>query len=461
MPEGREDTDVTVDTHSLLLSLAGQLDDELLGWCRELVAVGEGDYAIELVTAAVQADRVRLPAGPHEQLYTAASRRQLLGRGETLPAQDGSPRMRHRFLADPASGGFPTPTEERSPEHALGAVPSRLLRNCELWLSWRCTPTGAAPGPLPHPVVLIETDEADGADVLAYQVGEVLLRAGVFASVEVFSADMELGDYHRAALAEAHRVEVTGDRPLPEDTRVPGRPGPSGSPGGRSRTDAPGNGADPRGRDGGRRQEPPRTGPIVGSDGPRSAPLRPVDRVITARSSGPRRPRPENTDRSDTGFDEIASGLTFDRASDSHDEVFRQDGPDGAAPDRPTGPPPVERRAAEPPREGERRPGPPPRPPVAGTGHFPAAPDRPGPGRPVPPGGGSGKRPPGRPDETSEAPLSDVEQRLLRQLHEELAAREDPGGATSTDGPRIFRGANGGRKPRPTRPTDPPPDRAS
>jgi len=68
MPEGREVTDVTVDTHSLLLSLAGLLDDELLGWCRELVAVGEGDYALELVTAAVQADRVRLPAATHEAL---------------------------------------------------------------------------------------------------------------------------------------------------------------------------------------------------------------------------------------------------------------------------------------------------------------------------------------------------------------------------------------------------------
>jgi hypothetical protein len=56
--------------------------------------------------------------------------------------------------------------------------------------------------------------------------------------------------------------------------------------------------------------------------------------------------------------------------------------------------------------------------------------------------------------------LSDVEQRLLRQLHEELAAREDRGSAApDKDQPRIFRGANGGRKPRPTRPGDPPPDR--
>ncbi|MBO0851653.1 MAG: hypothetical protein J2P20_19485, partial [Pseudonocardia sp.] len=212
MPEGRDAVDVTVETHSLLLSLAGLVDDELLGWCRELVAVGEGDYAIELATSTVQADRVRLASGPHDALLAAAGRRQLLAAGETLPPADQSPRMRHRFVADPTSAGFPPgPNGERDPEVALRAVPSRLLRDCQVLLVWRTTPTGGAPGPLPHPVVLIETAEAAGADVLAYQVGEVLARAGVFASVEVFAAEHQLGDYHRAALTEARRIEVAPD----------------------------------------------------------------------------------------------------------------------------------------------------------------------------------------------------------------------------------------------------------
>ncbi|HWN31286.1 MAG TPA: hypothetical protein VNP03_01020 [Pseudonocardia sp.] len=490
MPEDREVIDVTVDTHSLLLSLAGLLDDELLGWCRELVAVGEGDYALELATAAVQADRVRLSTTVHDQLYAAASRLKLLGRGESLPAPDSTPRLRHRFLADPASGGFPVVTGERSPEHALGAVPSRLLRDCELWLSWRCTPAGSAPGPLPHPVVLIEADDSDGADVLAYQVGEVLLRAGVFASVEVFAADIELGDYHRAALAEAHRVEMTGDRPLSEATGVTRAVAPNGRPGG-ARPEAPANGAEPRPRDTARRPEPPRGGQSTGAaEGGRPAPLRPVDRVITARSSTPRRPRNERTDRSDAGFDEIASGLTFDRGGgDNDDDLFRPDVADGpgASPDLP----PADRRPGGEPWGGSRdggpareepkgRPGPPPRPTPPGTGAFSAGPERTAANRPVPPAGpggpggpggpngpggpgGPGKRPPGRPDDTADGPLSDVEQRLLRQLHEELAAREDRGSSPpGKDEPRIFRGANGGgrKPPRPTRPNDPPPDRA-
>jgi len=379
--------------------------------------------------------------------------------------------MRHRFLADPASSGFPVPTGERSPEYALGAVPSRLLRDCELWLSWRCTPAGAAPGPLPHPVVLIEAEEADGADVLAYQVGEVLLRAGVFASVEVFAADMELGDYHRAALAEAHRLDVTGDRPLTEATGGTRAVGDPGGADGRPRPETVGNGADPRSREAARRSEPPRPGPLASSDGSRPTPLRPVDRVIAARGAAPRRPRPEHTDRSDAGFDEVASGLTFDRSTTPPDGgLFGGDG----STDRPNGvtDPSAERRpgesregqwgaagpqAGEPPRPAERRPAPP-RPMPPGPGPYPPA-GGPGPARPVPPGGGSGKRPPGRPDDQpSDAPLSDVEQRLLRQLHEELAAREDEGSPSpGKEGPRIFRGANGGRKPRPNRPSDPPP----
>jgi hypothetical protein len=59
--------------------------------------------------------------------------------------------------------------------------------------------------------------------------------------------------------------------------------------------------------------------------------------------------------------------------------------------------------------------------------------------------------------------LSDVEQRLLRQLHEELAAREDGDPHPERQAPqatRMFRNTNGGRKPRGPRPTGPPPDQA-
>src|SRR5213082_1134595 len=92
-------TGALADTHSLLLSLAGLIDDELLGWCRELAAVGESDYALELVTAAIAADRLRVPEAVHAAL-PQAGRSQA---GLELPAPDPAPVMTHRFLADPAA----------------------------------------------------------------------------------------------------------------------------------------------------------------------------------------------------------------------------------------------------------------------------------------------------------------------------------------------------------------------
>jgi len=453
MPEGREDH-ATVETHSLLLSLAGLVDDELLGWCRELVAVGEGDYAVELLTSAVQADRVRLPAGLHGALLDAATRRHTLGRPETFPPEDPQPTMRHRFSADPTVAGLPAPAS--SPEVALREVPARLLRDCRIWLTWRITPAGSAPGPLPHPVVLVEATEAAGADVLAYQVGEVLWRSGVFASVEVFAAPEELGEYHRAALAEANRVELGGPgaRPFSELTGTgpkavgstggpskvsgPSAGGPNGtangaapnpaspngvSPNGSAANAAPGNGATPNGvapngvgpagerprpgprpgpraGQGGGNVEPPRPAdlprrqgsPPEGRDAGRRPPLHPVDRVIAARESNARRPRPE-------GADDLAPGPNLDR--------------------------PAERT-------------------------NPGMADA-----PVDPADGLGPAPVGV-DGGPDSGLSDVEQRLLRQLHEELAARDEQ---PEDDGPR--RPSGNGQGPRPQRPSGPPPEQSA
>jgi hypothetical protein len=465
MSEGLEDADVAVETHSLLLSLAGLIDDELLGWCRELVAVGESEYALELVTAAVQADGVRLPERLHTDLLDTAHRRRVLGWADGLPSADPSARMSHRFAVDPVEHGFPPRSAAHSPEEALRAVPPRLLRDCQLWLSWRLTPAGSAPGPLPHPVVLVETSDAIGAEVLAYQLAEVLARAGVFASVEVFSGDLELGEYHRAALAEAHSMtgpDGSPDQPRPERAvgsgtapvdQVPPRPSP------RARV-APGpNGTAARGP-AGPLPDAPRPGPAAGPDGGRRPPMHPVDRVITARSSAPRRPRP---DRQPGSLDDVAAGLNFDRgvvngepadaSADGTGEHPQQDRPQQDRPqqdrpqqDRPRDPNWGAARDDQRPPPGQPRP----KPPLpGGTGGI----------RPVPPGpAGPPKRPaPGpRPADLPDATeLSDVEQRLLRQLHEELAAREDESGGPLPDQDqppsRIFRSANGGRKRPPPR----------
>ena len=58
--------------HDLLLALAGRLDDDLLAWARELLAVGEEDQAVELATAALAAERVVLPPTLRDALVAAA-----------------------------------------------------------------------------------------------------------------------------------------------------------------------------------------------------------------------------------------------------------------------------------------------------------------------------------------------------------------------------------------------------
>ena len=480
MPEGLEDADVAVETHSLLLSLAGLIDDELLGWCRELVAVGDSDYALELVVAAVQADRIRLPGPLHADLIGAALRRRVLSRSEAFPSPDSTPRMQHRFASDPAEQGFGARIAARSPETALLSVPARLLRDCQLWLTWRVTPAGGAPGPLPHPVVLIETLDGIGAEVLAYQVAEVLSRAGVFASVEVFTSEMELSDYHRAALAKSHSVfepehhEGSGAaerQPLggaePADLTVPTQT-PSPTP--RARVEPPVNGSGPSGR--AAENNGMRSAPASGSDGARRSPMHPVDRVITARSSAPRRPRP---DRQPGTLDDVASGLNFERGAGGFDvereqsvaepEPVRDDElpperpqPERRAPERPRNDSmwSNSREVGMPPRDSAREDQPPPHPgpsPVAERGPVDRGPaDRPP--RPNPGPKAAPKRPVARPgDGASDEPaadLSDVEQRLLRQLHEELAAREDRGMPMLPENgqppSRMFRGANGSRK---------------
>lgn len=519
MSDGLEDADVAVETHGLLLSLAGLIDDELLGWCRELVAVGESEYALELVTASVQADRVRLPEQLHADLLDTALRHRVLGRADTLPPADATPRMRHRFSTDPTEHGFPERPFGPAPEEALRLVPARLLRDCQLWMTWRLTPAGGAPGPVPHPVVLVETSDALGAEALAYQVAEVLSRAGVFASVEVFSNTLQLGDYHREALAAARSLTpaekrddgggygehfgVSGTGPLPATPPEP-TSAPSPRPTPRARVEANGsNGATavaPRGGEEG--SAPPRPKPSPGPDStnPRT-PLRPVDRVITARDSA--RGRQPGV-RHPGSSDDVAAGLHFDQGVVNGESVDHDtpSGPERPGTDRPESawehgqslpireePPPSARgtqgqpqTSATPPRKpansgppAERTGGvrPSPGPAVTGAPQPKPAPAGPGPAgqpptppvkRPVPPHqAGSGvppKRPSPRPQADMPDPdgLSDVEQRLLRQLQDELAAREDRTGAEpqEADQPpsRIFRSANGGRK-RPPRGPEP------
>ena len=170
------------DVYDLLLALAGRLDDDLLAWARELVAVGEEGQAVELVTAALAAERVMLPAAVRVAVVAAgrAAHTDLdAGRELAPPVPDDA--TVHRFDPAAASGDRVAAV--------LAGLPARRLAGCTLYLTWRSTPAGAAPGPVPRAVVLVEAGPDRSADVLAYLLATELDRAAVPASVEVFTTD--------------------------------------------------------------------------------------------------------------------------------------------------------------------------------------------------------------------------------------------------------------------------------
>jgi len=207
--------------HDLLLALAGRLDDDLLAWARELLAVGEGDQAVELATAALAAERVVLPSTLRAALVAAARAAQTdLDVESALAAGAAEEGTRHRFDAAAAPGDAVCAV--------LTALPARRLTGCTLHLTWRTTPAGAAPGPLPRAVVLVEADPDRSADVLAYLLATELDRAGAPASVEVFTVGRPLPAYHAAALRSARRVlrGTTAEQPAAEQpAAAPGRHG--------------------------------------------------------------------------------------------------------------------------------------------------------------------------------------------------------------------------------------------
>lgn len=186
-------------THQLLLALAGRVDDDLLAWARELVAVGEHAHAAELLTASLVTDRAVLPEPVRAGLADAARAAHTgLDAAATLPPARPEDDTAHRFEPGPAVDAVSV---------ALLALPVRQLQGCRVLLTRRVTPAGSAPGPLPHPVVLVEVEvRTCPTDVLAYQLAVALDRAGVRASVEVLIAGATVPAYHAEALRNAHPI---------------------------------------------------------------------------------------------------------------------------------------------------------------------------------------------------------------------------------------------------------------
>jgi hypothetical protein len=189
--------------HDLLLALAGRLDDDLLAWARELVAVGEEGQAVELAATALAAEEVALPPAVRAAIVAAARAAHTdLDAARALAPAAADDGTAHRF--DPQAG------DADAVVAVLTGLPARRLAGCRVHLTWRRTPAGAAPGPVPHPVLLVESDPDRSADVLAYQLAAELDRAGIAASVEVFPTGTTLPAYQAAALRAAREVPVGG-----------------------------------------------------------------------------------------------------------------------------------------------------------------------------------------------------------------------------------------------------------
>lgn len=185
--------------HELLLALAGWVDDDLLATGRELVAVGEEARALELLVASLAAERAGLPEPVRADLVDAAVALRVEPHADrALPPGVPPGETAHRFTA----GAGPADVAERIAGIAAD-LPVVARSGARVSLVWRLTPSGAAPGPLPHPVLLAAVQGDGPVEVLAYQLGAALARAGVPASVEAFVEGTTLPPYHLAARSEA------------------------------------------------------------------------------------------------------------------------------------------------------------------------------------------------------------------------------------------------------------------
>ena len=187
--------------HNLLLAMTGRVDDDAVNSARELLGSGQLDAAAEFLTGCLVAGRI--PVTSTEQYHL----RRVLD--ETRSQQRLADRL-HVLDTVPDEGHRFTDQGESDDEvvAALAPVTSRLPGVRAVWCAWRVTPAGVTYGAVPRRVLLAEVGAEGSVTAAGYQLLEALRRAGVGASVEVFGSGADLPEYHRNALAAAHRVHL-------------------------------------------------------------------------------------------------------------------------------------------------------------------------------------------------------------------------------------------------------------
>jgi hypothetical protein len=362
-----------IRVHDFLLACAGRIDDDALTDARELLAMAELDRAVELVTASLVAGRIRLSADERDELLDLVDAvRSSPALVDRVLVDDNAPLPRHRFT----TGGMDDPSPETGVLEAVGRVIEVLPDIRSVSCVWRTTPAGAPAGPVPQRLVIVETGPGGFAPSTAYRVEQALRRAGIRAAVEVVQAGVELGDYHGDAIAMGRRLSLRGitrQNHEPADTSDMFADPPSPRPVTTTRRRAS-TGAHAEKRSGGDHSQA-RWQPRITKEEPKAEP-EPDPAPV------PERPAPEPQ---------------FDSAPFA--DGIRPIHPEPVAPPEPVLPEP--QRAEVPPPAPPALPEPPPAVPDQEPALAPAL---------------TGTDP--------DADLSNRERELLRQLHEELAKRE-------------------------------------
>ena len=194
-----------IQVHEFLLTCAGRIDDDALTDTRELLAVAELDRAVELLAGSLVAGRIAITSSERDTLArligAVRSSESLL---ERIVVDDGARLPRHRFTV----GGDTDANPEDGVADAVGHVVEVLPDIRSVSCVWRTTPAGATSGPVPQRMVLVETGPDGFAPSTAYRVEQALRRAGINAAVEVVQGGTDLTDYHRGALTAARRISL-------------------------------------------------------------------------------------------------------------------------------------------------------------------------------------------------------------------------------------------------------------
>ncbi|WP_089299563.1 hypothetical protein [Haloechinothrix alba] len=209
--------------HNMLHSFAGRLDDSALRRARELVARFRHDEAAELVAGVLIAGELPVRGAERDELAAVL---ELCGSDSTLAdlvtvadtAVEAAPV--HHFTGDQHPG--------QGIAYALDGVLRALPDIRAVHAVWRTTRAGAAAGPLPQRVVLVEVGRHGSAPATAYRVDDQLRRAGIRAVVEVGGVAAGWTTYHRQALDAAvpvwHAAQAATGEPSQQHAMPPPEP---------------------------------------------------------------------------------------------------------------------------------------------------------------------------------------------------------------------------------------------